>query len=1204
MYVYFLTDCVALSFTAAGEVCQGTFEFPSRLSKLLTMTDCGNISRLTVIKSLGPRLVPFFKTFALFYVIFPKHESSIGYCIFKCAPILCLVGFVLMYGMRLPQKRSYAQKVLLGLIFSCIGDAFLVWSPVYLKHGMFFFALAHLLYVSAFGCHPPALSLLWIVLAVIVSVWMCCFSGLSGIYHVVGPVYGLILGLMIWRAAAQVFKGGHPIPWTSISRALGATLFGVSDALLSMDMFFARGSPLSVLILPTYYAAQLCITVYVQCHGLRMPKAQRIALLNLTLSMACCPNLDPVICFRAINLSKLLMVRMKTLTTKSIQLDWRRFHDMFQWLTVTVEVRLDLVRWPRREVENLVSVIRMAKRFFPISCIEEIWLDFRHHILERMLNGVGQHTFDFLRLLMPLSPKSFDHISRTWLPDIIDLWYIITDFSKPFHDVVGVLAQVARFCRGRVDWEPHLERVFCGLLRAITLPHGPVSMDDTGGLQIKPSMIDPYAELLANAIGPDRPNSRSTVIERLTDFYKTVEPFYHPSNPRVSSALLISFTHHFVCSLNSRLRDELLPPVEQAEDMGLPPVEFNLTVEQVDDIVRLILPVVLDHMLFFKFERTLIKVARTIDILARLRPALVLPALLSALEEGVNRPESPLRYTRPLYALCFCVAGLCHVRFPLFLQGGGARSFRAVDSSGAGSADSDEDLDEQPENGAGAHDHTPDEGPDFVENALDPALVEDSVDSTIGQKIASHLGLLSANGQAHLKAFTFPKGRVELVRLMNLLLLGFDLDYTDRVYLTIACLSRLYGSIVYRGRVEPRILALLYILSGCFAAVNPSRFVQTEFAQTYLTPLLSILSELLYLSCGVFAANGDQSGCRSNPVGKSNNLEETGACPALAEAASSLLAVIMYRLVNYTIDLSDVDLMQSGSRHAVPNNLFLTTSWWTPFISIRSLFEQSVLCPPYSDEFSPASIEVEGDRVARFWIVPSDEARALADQLIHQYLVPILSRLEQIGVELSKTATGFNSKLTLPDQRNQFSSLLIWTNHLLMSVAGVLDPRDPDPGDKDLKPPPWHGHSHLELGGKKNYSTVVPQPALKLGLFSPKVINSKGEKVGLRDRIFDVGLHLLTIAADLFVRADDSLLGPDSINVNGLSAPIEDNPADNGECMFDHLVVLTMSPLFLSVCVCLDVNKLVGNAASIGRFYKLAHRLLLVFCIAVLTTER
>ncbi|KAA0191959.1 hypothetical protein FBUS_09525 [Fasciolopsis buskii] len=78
--------------------------------------------------------------------------------------------------------------------------------------------------------------------------------------------------------------------------------------------------------------------------------------------MACCPNLDPVVCYRAVSLSELLMTRMRTLTTKWIQLDWRRFYDIFQWLTVTMEVRLGLLRWPREEVENLIRMIRLAKR--------------------------------------------------------------------------------------------------------------------------------------------------------------------------------------------------------------------------------------------------------------------------------------------------------------------------------------------------------------------------------------------------------------------------------------------------------------------------------------------------------------------------------------------------------------------------------------------------------------------------------------------------------------------------------------------------------------------------------------------------------------------------------------------------------------------------------------------------------------------------
>ncbi|KAF7232062.1 hypothetical protein EG68_11697 [Paragonimus skrjabini miyazakii] len=85
-------------------------------------------------------------------------------------------------------------------------------------------------------------------------------------------------------------------------------------------------------------------------------------------------------------------------------------------------------------------------------------------------------------------------------------------------------------------------------------------------------------------------------------------------------------------------------------------------------MVSLLASVTMDYMLFCKLNRNLTTVVQTIDILARLRPRLVLPKLLACLEDGLSRPEAPLRYTRPLHALALCVASFSHVRFPVFSQ--------------------------------------------------------------------------------------------------------------------------------------------------------------------------------------------------------------------------------------------------------------------------------------------------------------------------------------------------------------------------------------------------------------------------------------------------------------------------------------------------------------------------------------------------------
>ncbi|CAH8510881.1 unnamed protein product [Schistosoma turkestanicum] len=227
------------------------------------MLPCEPISRVTVVKCLGPRLVLFFKTFALFYVLYPKHESTMGYCIFKCAPILSLIGFVYMYGVKIPNNYTYSLKILFGLLFSCLGDAFLVW-PSLLIPGMAMFAITHILYICAFGFQRLKLSILFILLPILLFVFVCVKDALNGINAVVIPTYGFILVMMVWRALAQLTKHEYSIPWTCMASAIGGVLFCLSDAILAVCLFSKNVAPFQCnLILPTYYAGQLLISVSV-----------------------------------------------------------------------------------------------------------------------------------------------------------------------------------------------------------------------------------------------------------------------------------------------------------------------------------------------------------------------------------------------------------------------------------------------------------------------------------------------------------------------------------------------------------------------------------------------------------------------------------------------------------------------------------------------------------------------------------------------------------------------------------------------------------------------------------------------------------------------------------------------------------------------------------------------------------------------------
>lgn len=66
------------------------------------------------MKSVGPKLVPFFKTLAIYFVVFPDFTvpSLLGIAL-KCLPVISLMFFVLMHGMGLDDE--YVLVVLLKL---------------------------------------------------------------------------------------------------------------------------------------------------------------------------------------------------------------------------------------------------------------------------------------------------------------------------------------------------------------------------------------------------------------------------------------------------------------------------------------------------------------------------------------------------------------------------------------------------------------------------------------------------------------------------------------------------------------------------------------------------------------------------------------------------------------------------------------------------------------------------------------------------------------------------------------------------------------------------------------------------------------------------------------------------------------------------------------------------------------------------------
>jgi alkenylglycerophosphocholine hydrolase len=167
----------------------------------------------------------------------------------KPIPVLCLLAWVLSRA-----DDRYARLIAAGLALSALGDVLLEFPGLFVA-GLGAFLCAHISYIMAFLTDSTRLHLgralpfvFWLVF-----IYTRMRPGLG---EMVAPVtvYVLVIGAMMWRAAARVGDGPAAMP-----AAIGAVLFGLSDTLIGLDRFHAPIPGVRYPIGLLYWAGQALI---------------------------------------------------------------------------------------------------------------------------------------------------------------------------------------------------------------------------------------------------------------------------------------------------------------------------------------------------------------------------------------------------------------------------------------------------------------------------------------------------------------------------------------------------------------------------------------------------------------------------------------------------------------------------------------------------------------------------------------------------------------------------------------------------------------------------------------------------------------------------------------------------------------------------------------------------------------------------------
>lgn len=157
--------------------------------------------------------------------------------------------------------ENYARAIALGLLFSLMGDIWLMLPRDRFLYGLASFLVAQLCYAFAFAGGASAQGFGWVAFALAlvgVLILRYLWQGLPGALR---PAVLLYVAAILAMAALAVGRAlAAPSPG-SISAAIGALLFTASDATLAINRFRKPFPLAQAVIWLTYFSAQLLIAL-------------------------------------------------------------------------------------------------------------------------------------------------------------------------------------------------------------------------------------------------------------------------------------------------------------------------------------------------------------------------------------------------------------------------------------------------------------------------------------------------------------------------------------------------------------------------------------------------------------------------------------------------------------------------------------------------------------------------------------------------------------------------------------------------------------------------------------------------------------------------------------------------------------------------------------------------------------------------------
>lgn len=186
-----------------------------------------------------------------------NNRKSLVYILKPATTLLIIILAILQDHSA---SDNYKIFIVTGLIFSLIGDVFLMLPRDRFILGLVSFFIAHIFYIGAFTSGFNTLfDLIYSVPAIIFAIsFLWLIIPKTGKLKVPVIVYAIMLVLFLWQATGRYFS---IVSISAIYSFTGAVLFIISDSVLGYSRFVRSVKSNTIAIHSTYWGAQLLLAL-------------------------------------------------------------------------------------------------------------------------------------------------------------------------------------------------------------------------------------------------------------------------------------------------------------------------------------------------------------------------------------------------------------------------------------------------------------------------------------------------------------------------------------------------------------------------------------------------------------------------------------------------------------------------------------------------------------------------------------------------------------------------------------------------------------------------------------------------------------------------------------------------------------------------------------------------------------------------------